>query len=321
MDLGPRAIDLGGNRFIEPTFLNTHHLFMKTFFCLFMLSMILGLSGCRTPGSVEEAAVRPPKVTRIPEGSRVVTTFDTSGEFIAHVMPLSDGQSFHPSFLVFNEDSDNFSAESSEELIRYYRKIASKGNKRILLMSNHYLILWNATDRRMARGTVLQERHFSPEWKPFREEERVFIDRFIRIAAKERIEVWINEGMNWTNGTWRLMTPPFQVDVIGDVKSIRKKTAEIEAELNKVFSEALRTGKIPGVDPQSHGMADVFLPDGWQNLDSYPQKAEIRVKVEGSVDLLEYHYEKPALKSPWELKDAWRVHGAGIRTRLAVPKS
>jgi len=291
---------------------------MKPSFYIIILSMVLGLPGCRTHESSVAALASPPKMIHIPAGTRVVAHFHLGNEFIVDMMPLSDGQAFHPCFSVFNEKRDNFSSERSEALIRYYRKTKSKSQKRILLKSNHYLVLWNAADRRIARGTVLQERHFSPDWKSYREEERLLIDRLIQIAAKERIEVWINEGMNLTNGTWRLMTPPFQFDLRGDSKLIRKKAVEIEHELNTMFRLALKSGKIPGVDPQAHGIVDVFLPGGWQNLETYPQKAQIRVQIEGSEDLLEYHYEQTSFNKPWALKEAWRVAGSGVRTRLSA---
>ncbi len=288
---------------------------MKPILYFLLLQLVLVASSCQI---AEDSELAPPKITLIPEGGRVVATFDTSKEFFVDVMPLSGGRSFHPSFLVVNEASDNFSTESIHKLMNYYRKSAYIGNKRILLKSNHHLVLWNAIDRKLARGTVLQERHFSPEWKAYREEELVLIDQFIRTATKERVEVWINEGMNVANGPWRLMTPPVQFEVRGDAKALSKKASEIEAELNPVFNEARRAGKIPGLLPEVHGTADVILPRGWQNLESYPQKAEIRVNLEEGEDLLEYHYEKETSTSSWSLKHAWRVHGEGQRTRLKV---
>lgn len=264
-------------------------------------------------------------MSALPEGVRINASIDSRQEFVVNVMPQSDGKGFHPSFLVIYEDRDNFSAESAEELIRYYRKVRSQDSLGILVKSNHHLVLWDAKDRKAERGTVLQERHFSPEWKTFRDEERVFIDRLIRIATKARIQVWVNEGMDWMSGKWRLMTPPFDLDVRGDAKVIERSLVEIRDELSKVFSEARKAGRIPGIDPNSHGEAhgnaDFGMRDGWTRLDRYPLKVEIKAQVEGSEDLLEYRYEKTKPESSWKLREAWRVKADGKRTRLALPRS
>jgi hypothetical protein len=258
-------------------------------------------------------------MTEIPKGSKVVTGFDFDCEFVVNVMPLSDGETFHPSFLVVNEATENFSSESVRSLVSYYRKSGQSSKKRLLLKSNHYLVLWDAKDRRLAEGTVLQDRHFSPDWKEYREAERVLIEQLIRTAVKEQIEVWINESMDVVSGMWRLMTPPVLFEVRGDAQAIGKIASQIEAELSPLFFAACRAGKLPGVPLHSRGEADVVLPAGWRDIERYPQRAEVRVKVDGSEDLLEYRYEKRAPGSIWELKEAWRVIGKGRRERLRVP--
>jgi len=235
-------------------------------------------------------------------------------------MPLSDGRSFHPSFQVTHKTGGNFSTENYDKLIRYYNKSAFSRDQRILLKSNHHLVLWNATDRKMARGTVLQDRHFSPEWKSYRDAERIFIEEFVQKAKLAKIEVWINEGMNVANGRWRLMTPPINVEVLSDSTAISRRGAEIEAELNTIFHKARRAGMMPGMHPSARGAADVILLGKSGNLDEYPQKAKVSVQLEDSKDLLEYHYENTTPAASWNLKHAWRVHGEGQRTRLKGPK-
>jgi len=294
---------------------------MRHCICILGLAVAFSLTGCQTHHSNVQSPEGLPKMSTVPDGVRIKASIDSRQEFVVNVMPQSDGKCFHPSFLVINEESDNFSTQRIEDLIKYYHKVRSEDSVGILVVSNHYLVQWDAKDRKAARGTVLQERHFSPEWKSYREAERALIDKLIQAAIKTRIQLWINEEMNRVSGKWELMTPPFDLEVRGDAKAIEKRIAEIRPELTKVFKEDKEAGKLPGLNAKAHGEADFRMRGGWLSVDHYPLRIEVRVQVEGSVDLLEYRYEKATSDSSWKLREAWRVTGDGKRTRLALPRA
>lgn len=287
---------------------------------LFFLLVISGLPGCGSSESNLDGFPDSPKLAKIPRGVVIKAYFDPQHEFMVNMIPLHSRPQFQPSFSLANEPIGSFSSERPESLIAYYKNTSATSEKRILLKSDHYLVLWDARDRKVARGTDLQQWHFSPDWDSYRQKERVLIDQFIRVATKERIEVWINEKMDLTKGRWRLMTPPFDLNVHGDTKALERKVSEIEEGIKSVFYEALKSGYLPGVDPQQRGVADVLLPDGMENVDKFPRRAVMKVTAAQSEKLFELHYVQTAPASAWILKSAWRVHGDGKRTRLTVPK-
>ncbi len=283
---------------------------------LSLATAAIGLAGCST----NKPDTTDPKITKLPEGMNVTAVFDVKEEFLVHMMPRSDGRAFHPVFMQINADRANFSTSNVEELIRHHLQVKPKDSRGILVKSNHHLVAWDAQDRKSAQGTELQERHFSPEWKTYRDEERVLLGRLIRAASNQRVKVWINQEMGWIEGKWRLMTPPFDLEVRGDAESFRKKKAEINSYLDRHFSDAKKAGKLLGIHPDSRWKADVRLPGGWESLNRYPLVVDLMVQVEGSDDLLEYRYVQAAHGASWQLQSAWRVHEEGKRTRLALPK-